>query len=297
MEDYHHYSKPLALGHKWLQNLFDTPVVMQEKVDGSQFSFKKLSDGTLEFHSRSTTVNPDAPGMFFRACQGILEIQDSLVPGWTYRGECLDKPKHNTLAYDRVPKHHVIIFDVDRGVCDYLDPEELYQHCVACDLESVPFLGWANHAPTLDEMETLLDQESILGGVKIEGVVFKNYNQISADSKVVMGKYVSSDFKEHHNKEWKKDHPNQGDILSQIIADFGSEARWQKTVQHLAEQDLLTNSPQDIGILLRELNNDILAELEEPIKSVLFKYFWKDISRGLSRGFPEWYKQQLEISE
>ena len=35
-----------------------------------------------------------------------------LAPGVTYYGEYLQKPKHNTLCYDRVPKDNIIIFDV-----------------------------------------------------------------------------------------------------------------------------------------------------------------------------------------
>ena len=39
---------------------------------------------------------------------------------------------------------------------------------------------------------------------------------------------------------------------------------------------------------------DLLKKEErEQIKEVLFTVLWKDISRGMSRGFAEWYKAQL----
>lgn len=36
---WHSYPKSLNVGHKLAEKLFDGPVVIQEKVDGSQFSF------------------------------------------------------------------------------------------------------------------------------------------------------------------------------------------------------------------------------------------------------------------
>lgn len=32
---------------------------------------------------------------------------------------------------------------------------------------------------------------------------------------------------------------------------------------------------------------------KEWIKEQLFEYFWKEISRGITKGLPEWYKEQL----
>jgi hypothetical protein len=39
MSSWHSYSSIYALGHKALAELFMEPVLIEEKVDGSQFSF------------------------------------------------------------------------------------------------------------------------------------------------------------------------------------------------------------------------------------------------------------------
>ena len=136
-----------------------------------------------------------------------------------------------------------------------------------------------------------LQQNSFLGGQKIEGVVFKAYGRFGTDKKTLMGKYVSEAFKEVHKQAWA----GQGHdgILQKLIKEYRTPARWNKAVLHLAERGELQDAPQDIGPLLKEINEDVLRECRDDIKDELFKFFWKDITRGLTRGFPEYYKAKL----
>jgi hypothetical protein len=148
----------------------------------------------------------------------------------------------------------------------------------------------------ISDWETLkqfLENESVLGGVKIEGMVIKNYYRFGRDKKVLMGKYVSEAFKEVHGKEWKKNNPNSGDVVTKLINTYRTDARWNKAIQHMRDSGELTNSPKDIGELLKEINVDILKEEEENIKKELFKFAWPKISRGVIAGFPEYYKNKL----
>jgi len=286
------YSSPLNLGHKHLDHLFDGPVVVQEKIDGSQFSFGALN-GELRCRSRRMPIELEAPGMFSKAVEVVKSLHEKnlLIDGWTYRGEYLSKPKHNTLPYDRVPNGHIILFDIDAGYEDYLSPEMLTSSACALDLESVP--TWLiEKQPTLDEINIWLEEPSILGGM-MEGIVIKNYAQLGADHKTLMGKYVSSIFKESHSKDWKKRNAGKTDIMMQLVEMYLSQARWQKSVQHRDEAGDLLHAPQDIGPLLRDIQEDIKTECADEIKTILFNHYWKDLSRKLTQGFPEWYKEKL----
>ena len=138
-----------------------------------------------------------------------------------------------------------------------------------------------------------LGLESCLGGQKIEGFVVKNYDKLNPEGKVMMGKVVSEAFKETHSAEWKKQHPSQGDIVSDIVRDLGSEARWVKAVQARKDSGELLDAVQDIGPLIGLVQKDVHDEQGEEIGRLLFKYFWKDIRRGLSDGLPMWYKARL----
>ena len=109
------YPKIYSLGHPAIGNIFDGKVVVQEKVDGSQFSFG-IFDGNLMIRSKGQQIFKEAPeGMFKAGVEHVTKIAHMLVPDWVYRGEYLQRPKHNALAYNRVPSGHIALFDILTG--------------------------------------------------------------------------------------------------------------------------------------------------------------------------------------
>ena len=297
---YHSYPKVWALGHGAITELLYDEVVVQEKVDGSQFSFG-LIDGHLRARSKGKQIVLDAPDkMFERAVETITGLRDKLKDGWTYRCEYLMKPKHNVLCYDRVPEKYLIIYDINIGHEKYLPPEFVQDEAIRLGLESVPFFfkGKIENAEMIRE---LLDTTSILGKesgkVKIEGIVIKNYSRFGRDGKVMMGKFVSEEFKEKHDKGWKKGGEQNIDIKQVILTQFRSEARWQKAIQHLRDNGTLENSPRDIGNLIKEIQKDCAEECIDEIKQMLWNWIRDDFKRSVIRGFPEWYKEKLMESQ
>lgn len=294
MSSWHSYPSIFALGHRALENLFSNPVLVEEKVDGSQFSFGRFG-GELKVRSKGKEMFPDAPEKMFAEAVRVVSSLD-LRDGWTYRGEYLQKPKHNCIAYTRVPNNHVIIFDINTDHEQYLGHEEKAAEAARIGLEVVPvmFFGMVDN-PSM--VQAFLERDSVLGGSKIEGVVLKNYSQFGADKKVLMGKYVSESFKEVHKKEWGENNPKQGDIVVRLITMLKTEARWSKAVQHLAERGELENSPRDIGKLFVEVKKDIKKECKDEIKDVLYAWAIDAILRGSCGGLPEWYKNRLLESQ
>jgi hypothetical protein len=142
-------------------------------------------------------------------------------------------------------------------------------------------------------MRNLLETQSILGGQKVEGLVFKNYSRFGRDGKVLMGKLVHKEYRELQAKSWKSRHPGQRDILQNLIAALRTEARWNKGVQHLREAGLLEQSPRDIGPLITEVREDTKKECEDYVREQLFKWYWPKIQRAVTAGLPEWYKGKL----
>ena len=284
------YSKVFAIGHKQILDLFDGSVLVEEKIDGSQFSMCR-KDGELFCRSKGKDLVIDAPEkMFERAVETAKSLD--LHDGWIYRCEYLQKPHHNTLTYDRIPDKHLILFDIDVGLEDYMSSGIKRDEANRIGLEVSPFL-YIGNVCNLELLLDFLNCESVLGGTKIEGVVVKNYSKFTPDGKAMMGKYVSEKFKEKHQTQWKKTSPQQNDILQSIIESFTTEARWEKAIQHLAEQGKLEGSPRDIGPLIKEIPEDIRAECEDEIKDVLFKWAWGHIRRGVTKGAAEWYKERL----
>jgi hypothetical protein len=231
--------------------------------------------------------------MFSQSVGTVVELKDQLTPNWQYRGESFFKPKSNALAYERIPKGGVILFDVLKGEEDYLSYEELKAEGDRLGLEVVPQL-YTGSIRSADELRKFLDTVSILGGQKIEGVVIKPLSPLfGLDKKVLFGKFVSEAFKEVHKEAWGESNPSTGDIISNIVKGLRTQTRWNKCIQHLREQGILQDAPQDIGPLMKEIPEDIHKECKEEIMDALWKYAWPHIRRQVATGFPQYYKDLL----
>ncbi len=286
----HSYPKIYAVGHRYISDLFLDDVLVEEKIDGSQFSFSKTGD-TVEMRSRGAQVHAETPGMFSHAAVTVAALKDKLQDGWVYRGEYLQKPRHNVMAYSRVPNGNIILFDINTGEECYLTREQKEAEATRLGLEIVPVM-FNGKVTSPEDIYAFLKNESVLGG-KVEGVVIKNYSRFGLDKKVLMGKYVCEEFKETASKVWKADNPNLGDVVDRIIATVRSPVRWAKAVQRLRDDGKLDHSPKDIGILIKEIQADVKAEEADFISQKLMEYALPRVIRASTGGFPEWYKQQL----
>lgn len=107
-DSWHSYPSIFALGHKAVTELFLDSVVVQEKIDGSQFSMGRF-DGELRCRSKGAQLVVDAPEKMFALAVETAASLD-LRDGWTYRCEYLQKPKHNTLCLD--PSTRILAADM-----------------------------------------------------------------------------------------------------------------------------------------------------------------------------------------
>jgi hypothetical protein len=74
MSSYHSYPKIYNMGHPQIRELFDSIVTIEEKIDGSQFSFG-IFDGELKCRSKGKEIVIDAPEkMFNQAVETIKEL-------------------------------------------------------------------------------------------------------------------------------------------------------------------------------------------------------------------------------
>lgn len=287
------YPKIFRLGTIYIKDIFNEDVKIEEKIDGSMFAFAKINN-ELHFRSKGAIIYEANPNkMFKKAVDYIVSIKENIPEDIVFYGEYLNKCKHNVLKYNRVPKNNIILFGAktleDEFLIDYR------KYCDILELESVPIL-YEGKIDKIEEINKLLEEESILGGQKIEGIVIKNYNRpfILGDRPIpfMTGKYVSPKFQEVHQKEWKSEHSTVGkwELYKQS---FNTEARWEKAIQHLQEANKLEHAPKDIGLLIKEIQNDITVEEKENIKEWLWKYYGQEILRCSVRGFPEYYKEKI----
>lgn len=283
------YPKVLALGHRFIQDILFGETICEEKIDGSQISFGVV-DGILQMRSHTAEIILYFAGMFARAVSSVQSIADTLKPDYIYRGEYLSKPQHNVLCYERMPEKNIVIFDIEDADGNPMLYEDKAIEARRIGLECVPLL--AKNLTGKTQIMSLLDMDSFLGNVKIEGVVIKNYDKLVEGSKYMVGKFVSEKFKENMDKKAKTDKQTD-DIISSVVKALKTEARYNKAIQHLREAGNLLEAPQDIGNLLKEIHKDIEEEEGEYIKERFYNHYIKQIKGGVCAGFPEWYKEQL----
>jgi len=289
------YTKVLSIGSAYTEEALSGEVVIQEKIDGSQFCFGFNEEGEFLMKSKGAIQTKEAHDkMFAEAVKYVSEdelIQKVAPKNTYYYCEYLKVVNHNTLKYNRIPQNHLVLFDVlHEG--KWATREELEVSAKNLSIDVIPelFRGVA----TVDTIKGFLKQESYLGGPILEGVVIKNYNQtilLGGHVFPLFTKYVREEFKEQHKLAWKTKQ-SKGSIKEYVDA-FRNEARFKKAIIHAKEQSLLTHSPKDIGVLLSMIQKDLIEEEEQNIKEHLYKCYKDDILRSSVRGFPEWYKNYL----
>jgi hypothetical protein len=288
------YPKILTLGSVYTERALTGEVVIQEKIDGSQFSFGLNEDNELIMRTHhSQIVFGNVPKMFQSAVDYLLSIENKIKerysPDTYFYCEYLQKPKHNTLSYDKIPLNHLVLYDIlEYNQWGSIDMLALAARILDIDLVPELCRGETNK----EQLQEFLNTDSYLGKEKIEGVVIKNYSEhilIGGNVYPLFTKFVQKSFKERNSKEWSKDK----DELKEYLESFNNTARWQKAIIHADELGCLTHTPKDIGMLIKNINQDVIDEEEENIKRYLFKYYWKNISHNCTRGFAEWYKLQL----
>lgn len=292
------FPKIFAIGTDYIRDIFDGPVEITEKIDGSQFDFGKVN-GELYMRSKGKIQYAESPDkMFLPAVNYVQSIEHTLPEGMVFYCEYLRQPKHNTLAYERIPTNHLMLFGVTNDaystsfVCDY---HTISDWAAELGVEPVPVMA-DTEVTNITDLAYMLNRESVLGKSNIEGIVVKNYSKQfllgGQPMPLMAGKFVSEKFKEVHRSGWSREHTSGGKWEA-FKEGFRTEARWDKAIQHLAESGELDNEPKDIGKLIKEIQRDIIKEEQDYIKDFLFKHFGQDVLRKSIAGFPEYYKQKL----
>lgn len=187
------FPKIYHVGDPEIPHLFDGPVEVTEKIDGSQIAFSWQPEGIRIRSKGQEIIEPNR--LFQGAFQHIWELVETNVmvryPGYVFYCETLQVPHHNVLVYDRIPKNHLYLFGVMTPEGHFLDGDFIKNMAQELQIEPVEVMA-TGECRSLEELMSYLEYESILGGSPVEGIVIKNYNQrVNKWVPISMGKYVS----------------------------------------------------------------------------------------------------------
>ena len=303
------YQKIRPLGHNEIAGLFTGEVEVTEKLDGSMFAFGVV-DGELYMRSKGRQIqrfSTQPNDLFWPTVNYVEELfeQDNIPDDHWFYGEAFRGPKHSTLRYNSTPSGHFALWGV-RNVGNAeawypYDGQTTFARFMGVDQVQrlvCPVPGGWSPETILQFLDT--QPESQLGGVMMEGVVVKSYDvpRYERDDVhyVMAGKYVSEQFKETNEKNWKAEN-TPGGKWAAFKSQFHTEARWRKAIGRMNEDGILTGELKDIGQFINYIQRDIGEECKPEILKFLWSQFGRELLRESTRGAPEWYKEQLALGE
>ena len=291
------FAKIYTVGDRETVDLFKGDVTITEKIDGSFFAFG-IEDGKLAFRSRKQVVQPNTvDGMFGKTVAAITEREeiirelDEMQPGIVFYGEAVNKPKHNKLTYEVIPNGNIVLWGV-REAGEFYGYEQVQKAAFTLSLPVTQRIEVSTLSVAILE-HLIAETPSMLGG-QMEGVVIRSYDFVDVyDGAPIHAKLVGTAFREKMTTKSTSKKPTLGKIYD-LFDDDAKIARWRKTLQHLAEEDRLSDSVRDIGPMMGEIARDFTEESHEDIKEMLFTIFRPDIIKHIQTGMPDWYKQELQ---
>ena len=286
---------------KHLKNIDTTQrVIIQEKIDGSQFTICRKGN---EVHYYNKHKKKDPRGSTFRNSWLYLQGKTHfLKEHYSYHGEALRTRQSNTVAYERCP--FWVIYEIVRPDNTILTPEEMDELLKDTPFETVQILydnggtGAVENKADIDlaAITTKLmaqieagEIKSSLGGTP-EGFVLKVLNAPHKDrTKISRFKFVRKAFKEANSSKRERLPEVSDEEFIQALGDvYNCEPRFQKAVQHLQEDDRWgTDMDKNIHPMVDELDNDLLKQDIDEIKTQLFIRFFPQISKAARVGLRE----------
>lgn len=289
------YGKVLTLGAVYTENALLGEVIIQEKVDGSQFKFGVNGKGEIVIDSKNQAIHVESPGMFENGVDTIMKrkkIFKAVKPNTWFYAEYLQRPKHNIVAYTKTPKNHIVLFD---AVVDskFVERKALESLAKMLKIDVIPEL-WRGEitGEKIKFLKEFWTTASYLGGANVEGIVIKNYIQtvlIGGQVFPLFTKLVSPKFQEKMGVKNRKPKVD----AQEFIKSFTNENRWRKAMEFVRDEGKLLGEPKDIGAIIKRIMVDIDEEETDNIKEFFYKMYIKQIKGACTHGFPEFYKELL----
>jgi hypothetical protein len=283
------FGKIPALGSEGTQKIFEGDYEITEKIDGSQVCFVKNKLG-LQIISKHTDLIKGTQKMFMEAVDYLHSIEGKIPENIIFYCEYLQKPRHNVLKYSRIPKNHLACFSMSKITPTKVIKLRQVDRSIWCgmlDIEPVRILQMKLNGGK-ENLEEYLDQESALGGCKIEGIVIKNYTHH------IKAKYVSPAFKEIAKVKTKTP---KSDNWADYKKSYVATARYDKAYIHLKEQGIITGQTSDICAIIKETQRDIIEEHKQEITEFLWRKFSKELLAGAIKDIPNWYRDKLATGD
>lgn len=267
-------------------------VVVQEKLDGANASFKK-ENGILRVFSRNQELDQHNTlrGFYNWVMENIVPA--NLLPNMIYYGEWLVKHK---VDYGEENMNQFYLFDVYNEMaeefCDYEDVEGEAQ---ALGLKLVP-VHYIGEAKDFAHLKSFVGKSLLNPEVDAEGVVVKNVDFKSRNGEQVFTKIVSDSFAEMQPQPVAKAPvaPSEERIF---VDTFLTEARVEKQLHKLVDEGIVDElAIENMGVILKNtgdaIYDDIVLEEIQDFESDR-ELDEKSIKKAIGKVLPSYVKSIL----
>lgn len=242
-------------------------IVIQEKLDGANASFKRDGDKIVCF-SRNTQLDESNTLRGFTTWVHDNLNADQLVEGAIYFGEWLVRHK---IDYGE-NENKFYLFDIyDEETEQYISFKLVKNEAKRLNLNTVPVF-YEGEFQSVEHIQSFIGKSQL--GEFGEGVVVKNVNYTNKHGQQQFTKFVSDRFSEI-TKTKKQKINTQNDVMQEFVNSVVNKARVSKIVHKLVDEGLLQEdyAIEDMGTILKHTGSrvfdDVIKEEHDELLKLL----------------------------
>lgn len=280
------YTDVTRLGHKTTLDVLKEgdQIVIQEKIDGANASFK-VENGEIFAFSRNTQLSEgNTLGGFYEFAKNL--DADKLLAGVIYFGEWTNAHKV------RYPEHEkqFFLYDIYNTHIDkYVNFSMVKDESKRLGLNLVPVF-YEGEYQSFEHLQSFVGRTDIggkLGDVDTgEGIVVKNVSYIDRFGNQKFVKLVTDVFREVQKQKAPKDPKRELTQEQQFVDMTVTDARVEKMLYKFVDEGVLDEhfGIEDMGTILKHMNPRILEDiLKEESDSLPSEHDPKELSKAVSR--------------
>lgn len=248
-------------------------IIVMEKIDGANASFRRNLDGELECFSRNQKLDEENTLRgFYQWAHDNIDVGE-LHQGVKYFGEWTTP--HKMPYGDNHYKFY--LFDMyDEKDEEYLDFRLFENHINSLGLKVAPIF-YEGEFQSVDHISSFVGKSEI--GEKGEGVVVKAYEYKDRFGKQIFTKFVSDEFAE--KQKVKKHNPSSYNALDNFIDSSLTKARVHKLILKLVDEGKLHEEYgiEDMGAILKGLGSTVYEDIIKEELDELLTIIKKSVGR------------------
>ncbi len=242
-------------------------IVVWEKIDGSNASFKRVGNEIQTFSRNLELTGLDGLGGFRAWVLQNIDVE-KLEQDFLYFGEWSNPHKIN--YGDNLKKF--FLFDVyDLAELKYLGIEFIREEAEHIGLTLAPIF-YEGEFVSEEHLQSFVGKSMLAPDGVGEGVVVKNYDYVDKHGNQHFTKIVSKHFQEISGVK-VKEMKSKPDVVTQFIDNTVTQARIEKMLYKLVDEGHLKEdfAIEDMGTILKLLGNSVFEDVMNEEADMLHK--------------------------